>query len=93
MPIISHSLRDLTANAPVRETANAAMSVINALSGRDSPGVRLLGITVAFRQMQWASGLNAFDLLCYADSAIREHGSHRPEFAAVQEYIEREILA
>ena len=93
MSIPPHKLRDLTANAPIRETGNAAMSVVNALSGRDSPGVRLLGIAAAFRQMQRASGLSVFDLLGYADNAIHGHGSRRPEFAAVQEYIEREILA
>lgn len=93
MSLSPQKLRDLAANAPIRETANAAMSVVNALSGFQHPGVRLLALAAAFRQMQEASGLSSSDLLLYTDNALYEYGLRRPEFAAVRDYIEQEILA
>ncbi len=93
MSLSPQQLRDLAANAPIRETANAAMSVVNALSHYENPGTRLLAVAAVFLQMRAASDISACDLLLYAGKAVKEQGRLRPEFAAVRDYIEQEILA
>lgn len=92
LPRNSAPLRDLTGNAPLRESSNAAMSVADALQHVPHKGARILGAAVASLILAECAGLNTYDLMTMARNCMSDAEGRRPEFAAVEEFIRKEIL-
>lgn len=92
LPRNSAPLRDLTGNAPLRESSNAAMSVADALQHVPHKGARMLGAAASFLLMAECAGLNTYDLMAMARNCMNDAEGRRPEFSAVEEFIRKEIL-
>lgn len=91
-PSTSH-LRDLTGNAPLRQSAQAAMSVADAVQRIPNQGARLMGLAASFLMASECAGLPVNDLMGMARNCINDAGEGRhPEFAAVDAYIKNEIF-
>jgi hypothetical protein len=85
-------LRDLLANAPITDAANAAMAVVDSVQSCPNNGVKLLGFSAAFLLAVEASGLTVSDVMVYTKNAINDAEGKRPEFQAVSRYIDNEVL-
>lgn len=86
------ALRDLTGNAPLRESSNAAMGVADALQHVPHKGARMMGVSAAFLILAECAGLNVYDLMAMARNCMNDAEGRRPEFAAVDEFVRKEIL-
>ncbi|MDE7064510.1 MAG: hypothetical protein K2O70_03455 [Desulfovibrionaceae bacterium] len=86
------ALRDLAGNAPLVECARAAMSVADALQRIPDRGARLAGASAAFLLMAERAGITPCDLMGMARNCMNTAEGRRPEFAAVEEYINKEIF-
>lgn len=89
---ITQQLRDLTANCTTRDAAQCCMAVASAIQANPDRGARLMGLATAFLMAAEASGLPVPDLMGYARNCMNTAEGKRPEFAAVNNYIEEEIL-
>ena len=92
MPTLS-SIRDLTGNAPLTLTAHAAMGVADAIQHVPHKGARLLGAACAFLMLAEAAHLPVTDLMGFARNVMNDGEGRRPEFAAVHEFINHEVLS
>lgn len=90
-PSTAH-LRDLTGNAPLRQSAQAAMSVADVVQRIPNQGARLMGLATAFLMASECAGLPVNDLMGMARNCINDAEGRRPEFAAVTEFINNEIF-
>ena len=86
------SIRDLTGNAPLRQTSQAAMSVADAIQHVPHKGARMMGAAASFLIMAECAGLNAYDLMGMARNCMNDAAGRRPEFAAVEEFVRKEVL-
>ena len=86
------ALRDLTGNAPLVACAEAAMSVADAIQKIPHKGAQLVGASCAFLLLAESSGLSIPDLMGTARNCMNTAEGRRPEFAAVNEYINKEIF-
>lgn len=89
---ITERLRDLTANCTTRDAAQCCMAVASGVQANPDRGARLMGLAAAFLIAAEASGLPVPDLMGYARNCMNTAEGKRPEFAAVTDYIEKEIL-
>ena len=92
MAMAPSKLRDLLANAPITDAANAAMAVVDSVQSCPNNGVKLLGFSAAFLLAVEASGLTVSDVMVYTKNAINNAEGKRPEFQAVSRYIDNEVL-
>lgn len=86
------ALRDLTGNAPLVDCAQAAMSVADALQRAPHRGAQLMGVATSFLIMTACAGLTPSDLMGMARNCMNTAEGRRPEFAAVEDYINKEIF-
>jgi hypothetical protein len=77
-------------NLPVVEGAQAAMEVVDRLQ-RHTPEARVLGAFAVVSLMADAAGLTPQEIITAATNLMNHAQGRRPEFAAVQEYIEKEM--
>ena len=92
MAMAPSKLRDLLANAPITDAANAAMAVVDSVQSCPNNGVILLGFSAAFLLAVEASGLTVSDVMVYTKNVINNAEGKRPEFQAVSRYIDNEVL-
>lgn|GEM_PF-1266336 len=85
-------LRDLMGNVPLKESACATMSVADALQHSPLKGARLMGLTCAFLITAESAGLPVPDLMGMARNCMNDGEGRRPEFRAVDDFINNEIL-
>lgn len=88
----ARALRDLAGNAELREAARVAMAVADAVQKTPSRGARLLGMTAAFLITSESAGIPVPDLMGMARNCMCLARGARPEFAAVEEFVKREVL-
>jgi len=88
-----NKLRDLLGNADLTQSARAAMSVATGVQDYPDKGVRLMGTAAAFLLAAEASGLPVTDVIGMARNCINTAEGKRPEFAAVADYVQHEVLA
>ena len=82
--------RDRLVNLPVKEGAGAAMQVIDSLQ-RHRPEARVLGAAAVFVLLAERFGLAAQDVMTATTNLMNYAEGRRPEFAAVQEYLQKEL--
>lgn len=92
MAMAPSKLRDLVGNAPLKDASMAAMSIIDAVQNCKDNGVKVLGLTAAWLLIVESSGISVSDLLAYSRNCINTAEGRRPEFKAVESYINNEIL-
>ncbi|WP_303237183.1 hypothetical protein [uncultured Bilophila sp.] len=68
------------------------MSVADAVQHSPLRGARLLGLTCAFLLAAEATGLSVPDLMGMARNCMNDGEGRRPEFRAVDDFINNEIL-
>lgn len=91
---ITHTarLRDLVANTQEKHAANATMAVADAVQKVPSQGAQLMGLACAFSIAAEEAGLPIPDLIGYAKNCMNHGEGRRPEFSAVTQYIQKEII-
>lgn len=77
---------------PLKEAARATMSVADALQHSPLKGARLMGLTCAFLITAESAGLPVPDLMGMARNCMNHGEGRRPEFRAVDDFINNEIL-
>ena len=85
-------LRDLMGNTPLKEAATTTMSIADALQHSPLKGARLMGLTCAFLMAAESAGLPVPDLMGMARNCMNDGEGRRPEFRAVDDFINNEIL-
>lgn len=85
-------LRDLVSNAQEKQAANATMAVADAVQKVPSQGAQLMGLSCAFAIAAEEANLPIPDLIGYAKNCMNHGEGRRPEFAAVTQYIQEEII-
>lgn len=91
-PPSTSALRDLTGNAPLRQCAQAAMSVADAVQSIPHRGAQILGAACAALLLAEASGIRPDELFGMARNCMNHADGRRPEFAAVSDYIHNEVF-
>lgn len=86
------ALRDLMGNVPLKEAATATMSIADAIQHSPLKGARLMGLTCAFLIAAESAGLPVPDLMGMARNCMNDGEGRRPEFRAVDDFINNEIL-
>ncbi|WP_370791258.1 hypothetical protein [Bilophila wadsworthia] len=86
------ALRDLMGSVPLKDAARATMSVADALQHSPLKGARLMGLTCAFLMAAESAGLPVPDLMGMARNCMNDGEGRRPEFRAVDDFINNEIL-
>ena len=79
-------------NTPLKEAARATMSVADALQHSPLKGARLMGLTCAFLMAAESAGLPVPGLMGMARNCMNDGEGRRPEFRAVDDFINNEIL-
>lgn len=93
MSLSPNQLRDKLGNASLVETSRMAMSVVNAIqTNPNDKGSQLGGLLTAFLMVFDTCGLPLEDLLGMARNIVNDAEGTRPEFMAVKDYIENEVL-
>ncbi len=82
---------DLVSNAPSGDVANAAMAVVDALQVRFKAEVQMLGLTAAFLLLAKRNKQNPNDLFETINNVMNGVEGRRPEFRAVEMYIDKEM--
>lgn len=77
-------------NMAVTDASRAAMQVIDALQ-HHRPEAQAVGACAAFLLLAEASGIPAQDLFTATKNIINGAEGKRPEFAAVEMYVQQEI--
>lgn len=85
-----NTIRDQLGALPRSEAATAAMTVVSALQDYQ-PGAQLAGALAVAQLMADEAGINIHDVLAYVRNRITDAEGKRPEFAAVTEYIKKEL--
>lgn len=80
---------DVFGNVPARESAQAAMSVIDALQ-QFRPEVQLAGLAAAFKLAAERFDCRPTDAFTVSGNLMNDVEGKRPEFRAVAEYMEKE---
>ena len=80
---------DVFGNVPARDSANAAMAVIDALQSF-RPEVQLAGLASAFKLAAERVGIRPTDAFTVSGNLMNDVEGRRPEFAAVAEYMKQE---
>lgn len=81
---------DKMGSADEGAVANAAMTVVDQLQSF-SPEVQMLGLTAAFLSLSKHHKQHPGDLFLTADNIMNGVQGKRPEFAAVDMYMENEL--
>lgn len=85
-------LRDLMGNCSMREAAQCCMATVSAVQTNPDQGSRLMGLACAFLLAAEQSGISVTDMMIYARNCMNDAEGKRPEFAAVADYINKEII-
>lgn len=91
--ISSTTLRQQMANAPLQQSSQACMAVVSALQNFPNKGAMLSGLTSCFVLLSELTGITIPDLIVYAKNAMTDGDSRYPQYRAVAEFIEKEILS
>ena len=83
--------RDRLMNLPVKAGATAAMQVIDALQKGHSPEAQVLGAAAVITLLVERFGLGVQDVMSATRNLMNHAKGRRPEFAAVAEYLQKEI--
>lgn len=83
--------RDLLNVTGVKPAANATMTVIDRLQDFP-PHVQVVGLAAAFLTMATHLGIPAQDVFTVTTNLINDAEGKRPEFAAVDAYLEGEVF-
>jgi hypothetical protein len=90
---ISRRLRDQLGNADIKRTATAAAAIVNTLQNQPGllPGEFAGAVTAAYLLLTEAARLDG-DLPGLVRAVMADANGRRPEFKAVKNYIEEEVL-
>jgi hypothetical protein len=83
--------RDRLMNLPVKAGATAAMQVIDALQKGHSPEAQVLGAAAVFVLLSERFGVSMQDVMGAIKKLMNHAEGRRPEFAAVAEYLAKEV--
>jgi len=87
------TLRQQMASANQRHSARAAMAVVSSLQDfQMSKGAMLSGLCASFILVSELTGIHIPDLLMYAKNAMTDGENWIPEYRAVRDFIEKEML-
>lgn len=86
------NLTDLMGNCPVDSAARACMAIANGVQHERHKGARLMGLASAFLIAAEEAHLSVTDLMTMARNCMNHAEGRRPEYAAVTEYINKEII-
>lgn len=82
--------RDTFANVSVQEAATATMSIIDSIQDLGA-GVQQAAITAAFLAVTKHNNISPLDAFEITNNVINHAQGKRPEFAAVDMYVEKEL--
>jgi len=81
---------DLLRNTPIEPACRASMAVIDKLQDY-SPEVQILGVGATLKVIAEIYKVNLGDILSIIDNIMHYSEGKRPEFAAVEEYVRKEL--
>lgn len=87
------TLRQQMASAPVELSSQACMAVVSALQNYGHKGAMLSGLTSAFILVSELTGISVPDMCLYAKNAMSYGEGRYPQYKAVGEFIDKEILS
>lgn len=95
---MSHSLpsnkyRDRLGNANITKTARLSMGILNTIQKEPDKGAQLAAVCTVFHTVLHKAGLNIHDALGITSNLINASEGRKPEFKAVDLYIEKELFS
>ena len=94
MVLTPSSLRDQLANGNVTRTATAAFAIVDALQKHQNlkPGETVAAVAAAFILIMESTGFSTSDILGLTKNLMADARGRRPEFLAITDYLEKEML-